>query len=87
MVISGSEAQVAMVGGHGVLQIIDTNAHTGNFWLVQATESTVINAASEIDGTALSEAITLAAGISLVANFTSLKLTSGACVAVRSKPA
>ena len=87
MEISAKEAQRALVGGFGTLHIIDTTAHAGNFWLVQALEATVLNVATTIDGTAVEEAINMGDDTVLRANFTSVKLTSGSALAVRSKPA
>ena len=63
-----------------------TSVHTGNWFAIQATEDTVIQAQASnitnLDNICQPvDNITLAAGMVLYGNFTSIDLTSGAVIA------
>ena len=82
----GSTSEYRGLGLNGGEYINDTAVHTGNWFAIQATEDTVLAAqASNItnldDICTGQDATTLAAGMVLYGNFTSIDLTSGAVVA------
>ena len=82
----GSTSEYRGLGLNGGEYINDTAVHTGNWFAIQATEDTVLAAqASNItnldDICTGQDATTLAAGMVLYGNFTSIELTSGAVVA------
>ena len=82
----GSTSEYRGLGLNGGAYINDTAVHTGNWFAIQATEDTVLAAqASNItnldDICTGQDATTLAAGMVLYGNFTSIDLTSGAVVA------
>lgn len=81
-----STSEYRGLGLNGGEYINDTAVHTGNWFAIQATEDTVLAAqASNItnldDICTGQDATTLAAGMVLYGNFTSIDLTSGAVVA------
>ena len=74
------------LGLNGGQYINGTAEVTGNFFAIQATEDTVLNAQSSnitnlANICASQDATTLSAGTVLYGNFTSVTLTSGAVVA------
>ena len=82
----GSTSEYRGLGLNGGEYINDTAVHTGNWFAIQATEDTVLAAqASNItnldDICTGQDAPTLAAGMVLYGNFTSIDLTSGAVIA------
>ena len=81
-----STSEYRGLGLNGGAYLNDTAVHTGNWFAIQATEDTVLAAqASNItnldDICTGQDATTLAAGMVLYGNFTSIDLTSGAVVA------
>ena len=73
------------LGLNGGEYINDTATHTGNFFAIQATEDTVINAVSSnitnLDNICYAnDNTTLSAGTVLYGNYTSLQLYSGAVI-------
>ena len=84
--MAGSVSEYRGLGLNGGEYISDTNVHTGNWFAIQATEVTHIQAQASnitnldnlcqpVDDTEL------AAGTVLYGNFTSIDLTSGAVIA------
>jgi hypothetical protein len=74
------------LGLNGGKYINDTSTHTGNFFAIQATEDTVINAVSsnitDLDNICYAnDNTTLSAGTVLYGNYTSIDLFSGAVIA------
>ena len=81
-----STSEYRGLGLNGGTYINDTAVHTGTWFAIQATEDTVLAAqASNItnldDICTGQDATTLAAGMVLYGNFTSIDLTSGAVIA------
>ena len=81
-----STSEYRGLGLNGGAYLNDTAVHTGNWFAIQATETTVLAAqASNItnldDLCPGQDATELAAGMVLYGNFTSIDLTSGAVIA------
>ena len=84
--MAGSVSEYRGLGLNGGIYVNDTAAHTGNFFAIQATETTVLaTQASNItnldDICTGQDGTTLSAGTVLYGNFTSIDLTSGAVIA------
>tara|TARA_R110002012_G_scaffold121128_2_gene270505 strand:- start:684 stop:947 length:264 start_codon:yes stop_codon:yes gene_type:complete len=84
--MAGSVSEYRGLGLNGGEYINDTAVHTGNWFAIQATEATVIQAQASnitnLDNICQPvDNITLAAGTVLYGNFTSVDLTSGAVIA------
>tara|TARA_R110002012_G_scaffold92674_2_gene224920 strand:+ start:299 stop:559 length:261 start_codon:yes stop_codon:yes gene_type:complete len=82
----GSTSEYRGLGLNGGQYINSTNVTTGNWFAIQATEDTVIQAQAsnitDLDNICQPvDNITLAAGMVLYGNFTSIDLTSGAVIA------
>ena len=81
-----STSEYRGLGLNGGAYLNDTSVHTGNWFAIQATEDTVIQAQASnitnLDNICQPvDNITLAAGMVLYGNFTSIDLTSGAGIA------
>ena len=81
-----STSEYRGLGLNGGAYLNDTAVHTGNWFAIQATETTVLAAqASNItnldDICTGQDGTTLSAGMVLYGNFTSIDLTSGAVIA------
>ena len=81
-----STSEYRGLGLNGGAYLNDTSVHTGNWFAIQATEDTVIQAQASnitnLDNICQPvDNITLAAGMVLYGNFTSIGLTSGAVIA------
>ena len=81
-----STSQYRGLGLNGGIYINGTDVVTGNWFAIQATEDTVIQAQASnitnLDNICQPvDNITLAAGMVLYGNFTSIDLTSGAVIA------
>ena len=84
--MAGSGSEYRGLGLNGGAYINDTATHTGNWFAIQATETTVLaTQASNItnldDICTGQDATELAANTVLYGNFTSIDLTSGAVIA------
>ncbi len=84
--MAGSVSEYRGLGLNGGAYINDTATHTGNWFAIQATETTVLaTQASNItnldDICTGQDATELAANTVLYGNFTSIDLTSGAVIA------
>ena len=84
--MAGSVSEYRGLGLNGGIYVNDTAAHTGNFFAIQATETTVLaTQASNItnldDICTGEDGTTLSANTVLYGNFTSVDLTSGAVIA------
>ena len=84
--MAGSVSEYRGLGLNGGAYINDTATHTGNWFAIQATETTVLaTQASNItnldDICTGEDATELAANTVLYGNFTSIDLTSGAVIA------
>ena len=84
--MAGSVSEYRGLGLNGGAYINDTATHTGNWFAIQATETTVLaTQASNItnldDICTGQDATELAAGTVLYGNFTSITLTQGAVIA------
>ena len=81
-----STSEYRGLGLNGVAYLNDTAVHKGNWFAIQATETTVLAAQASnitnLDDICTGQAATeLAAGMVLYGNFTSIDLTSGAVIA------
>ena len=84
--MAGSVSEYRGLGLNGGEYINDTAVHTGNWFAIQATETTVLaTQASNItnldDICTGEDATELAAGTVLYGNFTAVDITSGAVIA------
>ena len=81
-----STSEYRGLGLNGGAYLNDTAVHTGNWFAIQATETTVLAAQASnitnLDDICTGQAgTTLSAGMVLYGNFTSIDLTSGAVIA------
>ena len=81
-----STSEYRGLGLNGGAYLNDTSVHTGNWFAIQATEDTVIQAQASnitnLDNICQPvDNIALAGGMVLYGNFTSIDLTSGAVIA------
>ena len=81
-----STSEYRGLGLNGGAYLNDTAVHTGNWFAIQATEDTVIQAQASnitnLDNICQPvDNVTLSAGMVLYGNFTSIDLTSGAAIA------
>lgn len=81
-----AQRQAQANGGLGCVSIVDTTTVTGVFFSVQMVTDTVFTTLTDTTDTGGPLAgLTIPAGVTLYGNFTSIKLTSGACRAYNAR--